>query len=99
MTEKVDVNGLHIPNGNPQKLRKLSNEKSIPTKCDENTASLDSEKNPQKYPKKKVALLLGYNGTGYQGMQINPNAKTIESDFLEAIYKADAVSEDNKFDF
>ncbi|KAF9437808.1 tRNA pseudouridine synthase 1 [Entomortierella beljakovae] len=49
-------------------------------------------------PKRKVALLMGYCGTGYQGMQVNPNAKTIEGDLFKAMVEAGAVSKDNSDD-
>ncbi|KAI8376455.1 pseudouridine synthase [Radiomyces spectabilis] len=49
-------------------------------------------------PKKKVALLLGFNGTGFQGMQINPTARSIESEVFEALCKAGAVSQNNAVD-
>ncbi|KAG1139619.1 hypothetical protein G6F37_003230 [Rhizopus arrhizus] len=49
-------------------------------------------------PKKKVALLVGFNGTGYQGMQLNPNSKTIEGAIFEALCKAGGVSKDNASD-
>eukprot|EP01135_Chromosphaera_perkinsii_P012418 Nk52_evm29s2657 gene=Nk52_evmTU29s2657 len=48
------------------------------------------------YQKKKIALLLAYNGTGYSGMQINPGQKTIECDLMTALWKSGAVSESNK---
>ncbi|KAM0751664.1 pseudouridine synthase [Meredithblackwellia eburnea MCA 4105] len=49
----------------------------------------------ERFPKKKVAVLVGYNGGGYSGSQINPEVKTIEGDIFEAFIKAGAVSEDN----
>ncbi|KAI9269058.1 pseudouridine synthase [Phascolomyces articulosus] len=49
-------------------------------------------------PKKKVALLIGFNGTGYQGMQLNPGAKTIEDDIFQALCKAGAISKANSDD-
>lgn len=49
-------------------------------------------------PKRKVALLMGYCGTGYQGMQVNPGAKTIEGDLFNALVRVGAVSEDNADD-
>jgi len=49
-------------------------------------------------PKKKCALLMGFCGTGYQGMQINPGAKTIEGDLWKALVEAKAVSKDNAED-
>ncbi|KAJ2856582.1 tRNA pseudouridine synthase 1, partial [Coemansia asiatica] len=49
-------------------------------------------------PKRKVALLLGFCGTGFQGMQVNPNARTIEGELFKALVKAGAVSEENADD-
>ncbi|KAG0040014.1 tRNA pseudouridine synthase 1 [Podila clonocystis] len=49
-------------------------------------------------PKRKVAVMMGYCGTGYQGMQVNPSAKTIEGDLFKAMVKAGAVSKDNADD-
>ena len=46
-------------------------------------------------PKRKVALYLGYNGTGYYGMQINDSLPTIEADLFKALCKAGCVSEAN----
>ncbi|KAI8091188.1 pseudouridine synthase [Gilbertella persicaria] len=49
-------------------------------------------------PKKKVALLIGFNGSRYQGMQANPGAQTIESVLFDALCKAGAVSSSNAMD-
>ncbi|KAI9291266.1 pseudouridine synthase [Neoconidiobolus thromboides FSU 785] len=49
-------------------------------------------------PKKKVALLMGFSGANYQGMQVNPGAKTIEQDLFDALCKIGAVSKDNSDD-
>ncbi|KAI8575309.1 hypothetical protein K450DRAFT_262338 [Umbelopsis ramanniana AG] len=53
---------------------------------------------PERKPKKKVAVLVGFCGTGYQGMQINPTAKSIEGELFNAFCKTGAVSEDNSDD-
>ncbi|KAJ2959929.1 hypothetical protein NQZ79_g4658 [Umbelopsis isabellina] len=53
---------------------------------------------PERKPKKKAAILVGFCGTGYQGMQINPTAKSIESELFKAFCKAGAISEDNSDD-
>ncbi|KAI9029988.1 pseudouridine synthase [Phycomyces nitens] len=55
------------------------------------------EKEPR-LPKKKVAMLIGFNGTGYQGMQSNPDAKSIEGDLFDVLCKVGAVSKDNSND-
>ena len=49
--------------------------------------------------KKKIALFFGYNGDGYQGMQRNPGAKTIEDDLEKAIVLAGGIAETNAGDF
>ncbi|KAI9302048.1 pseudouridine synthase [Cunninghamella echinulata] len=54
----------------------------------------NSNKEPR-YPKKKVALLIGYCGTGYQGLQFNPGANTLEKEIFEALVRANAISQMN----
>ncbi|KAF2766583.1 pseudouridine synthase [Teratosphaeria nubilosa] len=49
-------------------------------------------------PKRKVAVLIGYSGSGYKGMQITPNEKTIEGDLFTAFVKAGAISKANADD-
>eukprot|EP00511_Aplanochytrium_stocchinoi_P001700 CAMPEP_0204829700 /NCGR_PEP_ID=MMETSP1346-20131115/8001_1 /ASSEMBLY_ACC=CAM_ASM_000771 /TAXON_ID=215587 /ORGANISM="Aplanochytrium stocchinoi, Strain GSBS06" /LENGTH=444 /DNA_ID=CAMNT_0051959707 /DNA_START=63 /DNA_END=1397 /DNA_ORIENTATION=+ len=49
-------------------------------------------------PKKKFALLFGYNGIGYKGLQINPGAKTIESELENAICKTGVILGSNQHD-
>ncbi|KNZ59397.1 uncharacterized protein VP01_1740g4 [Puccinia sorghi] len=46
-------------------------------------------------PKRKVAMLIGYYGRGYQGSQINPNSKTIEGTLFNAFIKAGCITKDN----
>ncbi|KAL8245744.1 hypothetical protein R6Q59_006960 [Mikania micrantha] len=55
-------------------------------------------------PRHKVAVILAYCGAGYQGMQKNPGAKTIEAELQEALYFSGAVPENERgfpkrFDF
>lgn len=49
-------------------------------------------------PKRKVAVLIGYSGTGYKGMQISTTEKTIEGDIFQAFVKAGAISKANADD-
>jgi tRNA pseudouridine38-40 synthase len=49
-------------------------------------------------PKRKVAVMIGYAGTGYKGMQINALEKTIEGDLFDAFVKAGAISKANADD-
>ncbi|WBW74644.1 TruA family tRNA/ U2 snRNA pseudouridine synthase Lsp1 [Schizosaccharomyces osmophilus] len=68
-----------------------------------NTAQYD-EKRPEhlvvgeKKPKRKAACLVGYCGTGYHGMQLNPPSRTIEGDLFDAFVKVGAVSSYNSDD-
>ncbi|KAJ2850978.1 tRNA pseudouridine synthase 1 [Coemansia brasiliensis] len=57
-----------------------------------------SESSEPRRPKRKVALLIGFCGSGYQGMQVNPNAKTIEGELFKALCQAGAVSAENSTD-
>lgn len=49
-------------------------------------------------PKRKVAVMIGYCGTGYHGMQFNPPRLTIEEDLFKGFVRAGAVSQDNAHD-
>ncbi|ODV92103.1 hypothetical protein CANCADRAFT_30361 [Tortispora caseinolytica NRRL Y-17796] len=42
-------------------------------------------------PKKKVVVLIGYCGSGYHGIQLNPPHKTIEGEIFQAMVSAGAV--------
>ena len=53
----------------------------------------DQQPNPS--AKRKVALLVAYNGAGYQGLQKNPGATTIEDALEKAMHQAGAISDDN----
>ncbi|KAK4448929.1 tRNA pseudouridine synthase 1 [Podospora aff. communis PSN243] len=52
----------------------------------------------ERRPKRKVAVLFGYSGTGYHGLQINHSQKTIEGDLFAAFVKAGAISKANADD-
>ncbi|PLB47109.1 putative tRNA pseudouridine synthase, partial [Aspergillus steynii IBT 23096] len=58
-------------------------------------ADIDSE---ERRPKKKVAVLLGYSGTGYKGMQLSDTEKTIEGELFSAFVAAGAISKANAAD-
>ncbi|WOG99791.1 hypothetical protein DCAR_0519147 [Daucus carota subsp. sativus] len=49
-----------------------------------------------KYKRRKIALFFGYCGAGYQGMQKNIGAKTIEADLEEALYLSAAIPEQDR---
>ncbi|KAL8867132.1 MAG: hypothetical protein Q9174_005858 [Haloplaca sp. 1 TL-2023] len=52
----------------------------------------------EKKPKRKVAVMLGYSGSGYKGMQLNHEYKTIEGDLFSAFVAAGAISKANADD-
>ncbi|KAK3985217.1 pseudouridine synthase [Cladorrhinum sp. PSN332] len=52
----------------------------------------------ERRPKRKVAVLIGYAGTGYHGIQINHKEKTIEGDIFAAFVSAGAISKVNADD-
>ncbi|TGJ70135.1 tRNA pseudouridine synthase 1 [Orbilia oligospora] len=58
----------------------------------------EGEEKEERRPKKKVAVLIGYCGTGYKGMQLNPPTKTIEGDLFAAFVAAGAISKANSDD-
>ncbi|CCJ30624.1 unnamed protein product, partial [Pneumocystis jirovecii] len=49
-------------------------------------------------PKRKVACLIGYCGTGYHGLQLNDPSRTIERDIFEALVRVGAISVMNSDD-
>ncbi|KAL1623307.1 tRNA pseudouridine synthase 1 [Neofusicoccum ribis] len=52
----------------------------------------------ERRPKRKVVVMIGYSGSGYKGMQIMPNHRTIEGDLFTAFVKAGAISKANADD-
>ncbi|CAN8304651.1 unnamed protein product [Cochlearia groenlandica] len=74
-----------------QKKLKISNteEETAPSSATRDGA----ERKPPKYRRRKVAITFAFCGVGYQGMQKNPGAKTIEGELEEALFHAGAVPE------
>ncbi|KAH7327636.1 pseudouridine synthase [Rhizoctonia solani] len=70
------------------------------TRNDEDKPAEDGQEKAPRLPKKKVAVLIGFCGTGYNGMQIQRDAgtNTIENTLFDAMVKAGAVSKDNSDD-
>ncbi|GAV49636.1 hypothetical protein ZYGR_0P02810 [Zygosaccharomyces rouxii] len=62
---------------------------------DENGKPVEKER---RLPKRKVAVMIGYCGTGYHGMQHNPPNLTIESELFTAFVEAGAISKANSTD-
>ncbi|CDZ97180.1 pseudouridine synthase [Phaffia rhodozyma] len=64
----------------------------------QNGEGKDGQPKADRLPKKKTAVLIGFSGTGYKGMQIQKDVKTIEGVLFDAFVKAGAVSQDNADD-
>ncbi|XP_042436244.1 tRNA pseudouridine synthase A-like [Zingiber officinale] len=74
-----------IPPHSPKKLKMSS------SSATEDAASSAPGEPRRRYERRMVAIFLGYCGAGYQGMQKNPGARTIEGDLEEALFLAGAV--------
>lgn len=70
----------------------------VPRKPKPNPFSAEEIAAEERRPKKKVAVLMGYSGTGYRGLQINAEEKTIERDVMRAFIAAGAISKANADD-
>ncbi|XP_057862544.2 tRNA pseudouridine synthase 1 isoform X1 [Cryptomeria japonica] len=75
------------------KVPKLSSREETAEETKEESSAAPHR--PPKPKRRKIAILVVYCGVGYQGMQKNPGAKTIEGDLEEALFKAGAISEDH----
>lgn len=58
----------------------------------------DARAKEPRLPKRKVAVMIGYCGTGYHGMQYNPPQPTIEAALFKAFCEAGAISQANSTD-
>lgn len=67
-------------------------DEAAPALADADGAGDETTRKPR-YKRRKVAIFFAYCGVGYQGMQKNPGAKTIEGDLEEALFLSGAVSE------
>ncbi|KZZ87871.1 tRNA pseudouridine synthase [Ascosphaera apis ARSEF 7405] len=80
------------------KRRKLEDGEEVPIPIYATQFSKEEIDADQRKPKKKVAVLIGYSGSGYHGMQMTTNEKTIESDLFTAFVAAGAISKANAAD-
>lgn len=71
-------------------LEKLPKRDNVPEKNTEN----ESQAEIDKVKRRKFAMLMGYSGVGYYGMQRNPQTKTIEEDFFKALWNANIINEE-----
>ncbi|KAA8652359.1 hypothetical protein EYZ11_006459 [Aspergillus tanneri] len=80
------------------KRRKIENGEQVAAPVYATHFSQEDIENEQRRPKKKVAVLLGYSGTGYKGMQLSETEKTIEGELFAAFVAAGAISKANATD-
>lgn len=80
-----DVNTLH---GNKRPMLDDDNE-------NESKVQKTETEIIQRIKRKNHAMLLGYLGKDYYGMQRNPGMKTIEEDLATALLKANLISEEH----
>ncbi|KAL2848822.1 pseudouridine synthase [Aspergillus pseudoustus] len=80
------------------KRRKLENGEEVVTPVYATEFSKEDIEAEERRPKKKVAVLIGYSGTGYKGMQLSATEKTIEGDLFTAFVAAGAISKANATD-
>lgn len=66
------------------------------TTDEEDTGNDTCNTKKPRYKRRKIAIFFAYCGVGYQGMQKNPGAKTIEGDLEEALYHSGAVPEHDR---
>ncbi|KAF2674201.1 putative tRNA pseudouridine synthase [Microthyrium microscopicum] len=85
-------------NDDEQKKRAENEERGKPEPIYSTKFSKDEISQEDRRPKRKVAVLIGYSGTGYHGMQIMPRQRTIEGDLFQAFVKAGAISKANADD-
>ncbi|KAL6982637.1 tRNA pseudouridine(38-40) synthase [Sarracenia purpurea var. burkii] len=63
---------------------------------DDRETTVPGPERKQRYKRRKIAIFFAYCGVGYQGMQKNPGAKTIEGDLEEALFLSGAVPEQDR---
>ncbi|EEP75960.1 hypothetical protein UREG_00807 [Uncinocarpus reesii 1704] len=82
--------------GQAAKRRKTEDGEDIPIYATQ--FSKEDIEADQRRPKRKVAVLLGYSGTGYHGMQMSTKERTIEGEIFPALVAAGAISKANAMD-
>ncbi|KAJ7210508.1 pseudouridine synthase [Mycena pura] len=69
-----------------------------PAADDARAQDTSGEPKAPRLPKRMCALLIGFCGSGYSGMQIQQNSTTIENTLFDALVRIGAVSQDNADD-
>ncbi|CEJ60993.1 Putative tRNA pseudouridine synthase 1 [Penicillium brasilianum] len=80
------------------KRRKIENGEQVTNPIYATEFSKEEIDNEERRPKKKVAVMIGYSGTGYYGMQLTEDKPTIEGELFSALVAAGAISKANATD-
>ncbi|XP_051160152.1 pseudouridylate synthase 1 homolog isoform X2 [Leptopilina boulardi] len=72
--------------------KRLQSEDNKLSGIDENTAKKQKVEQDVKIKKRNFALMLGYLGKNYYGMQRNPGMATVEESLIDALLKADLIN-------
>ncbi|XP_039020026.1 tRNA pseudouridine synthase A-like [Hibiscus syriacus] len=88
------ITSLQPPQQEPDSKRlKMS---TTTTSDDDEAVATITDAKKQRYKRRKIAMFFAYCGVGYQGMQKNLGAKTIEGDLEEALFLSGAVPEQDR---
>lgn len=72
-----------------------NNEETLKRPCPDDNKIVDEKKQKtERIKKRNFALMMGYLGKDYYGMQRNPHVKTIEEDLIGALFKAKLIDDD-----
>ncbi|CAG7851679.1 tRNA pseudouridine synthase 1; AltName: Full=tRNA pseudouridylate synthase 1; AltName: Full=tRNA-uridine isomerase 1 [Serendipita indica DSM 11827] len=91
-------NGTASVQSSPESSRRTKYQRGLRGTRKTGTNDPPTPSKPRLGPKRQCAMLIGFCGTGYSGMQIQKDAKTIEGSLFSALVKVGAVSEDNSDD-
>nr|XP_050845079.1 pseudouridylate synthase 1 homolog [Vespula vulgaris] len=86
---------IQIESVSPEPSLNNSNKKRLRVDEDENNAIKIQKVDVVKIKKRPYALMMGYLGRDYYGMQINRGMKTIEDDLLNALLKNNLITTEN----
>ncbi|KAL2725296.1 ATPase family AAA domain-containing protein [Vespula squamosa] len=86
---------IEIETVSPDPSLNNSNKKRLRVDEDEDNVVKIQKVDVVKIKKRPYALMMGYLGRDYYGMQINPGMKTIEDDLLNALLKNNLITTEN----
>lgn len=94
--EKEPVPSSTTEEPQPKKQKMSTTTTSDDEECAAGAGDGSARERKPRYKRRKIAIFFAYCGVGYQGMQKNPGAKTIEGDLEEALYQAGGVPDHDK---